>query len=351
VKVGFFPLDRQLKLIKHSWSPETVQHALRLAAEIPSFDRAAAAFRVLTHLPMSKSSLHHLSQEYGGRLVELQAAEAAAMVKPPAKFDEGPFRQVPQPDSEVMAVSLDGGMIHVRQEGWKEVKIAAVSAVEREEAEDAVTSEEPPVTLTHHSYRAGLWDAAAFSNQQWAEATRRGIEKARQVVSVNDGALWIWMIVAMCYLPCVQIIDWWHAVEKLWLIASVLFGEGNEVGGAWVERHKACLWAGDLRPLFHYMRTRYPHGALRPDGLAQPLGYFFHNRHRMHYAHFRRCGYPVGSGAVESACKVVVQARLKQAGMLWSRPGAQAMLALRSTILSDRWTEVWATISHPSKVA
>lgn len=327
-----------------------MQQALQLAAEIPSFDRAAAAFRGLTHLPMSKSSLHNLSQEYGGRLVELQAAEAEAMVKPPARFDEESFRQVPPPDSKVMAVSLDGAMIHVRQEGWKEVKIAAVSAVEREAA-GADTAEEPSVTLTHHSYRAGLWDAAAFSNQQWAEATRRGIEKARQVVSVNDGALWIWVIVAMCYVPCVQIIDWWHAVEKLWLIASTLFGEGNEVGRAWVEGHKASLWAGDLRPFFHYVRTCYPHGAPWPDGLAQALGYFFHNRHRMHYAHFRRCGYPVGSGSVESACKVVVQARLKQAGMLWSRPGAQAMLALRSTILSDRWAEVWPTIAHPSKVA
>ena len=351
MKVGFSPLDRQLKLIKHSWSPETAQHALRLAAEIPSFERAAAAFRVLTHVPMSKSSLHHLSQEYGGRLVELQAAEAEAMVKPPAKFDEATFRTVPQPDSEVMAVSLDGGMIHVRQEGWKEVKIAAVSAVERVEAGDPVLADEPHVTLTKHSYRAGLWDAAAFSQQQWAEATRRGIEKAHQVVSVNDGALWIWVIVAMCYVPCIQIIDWWHAVQKLWLIAGLLFGEGNTLGRAWVARHKAFLWAGDLRPLYHYVRTCYPHGTPWPDGLAQALGYFFHNRHRMHYAHFRRCGYPVGSGSVESACKVVVQARLKQAGMLWSRPGAQAILALRSTILSDRWNEVWAAISCPSKVA
>jgi hypothetical protein len=97
-----------------------------------------------------------------------------------------------------------------------------------------------------------------FAKQQWAEGRRRGLEKAKHLVSVNDGAAWIWWIIAMCY------------------------------------------------------------------------------------AAYREAGYPVGSGSVESACKVVVQERMKQAGMRWSRPGAQAMLALRSILLGERWDAVWA---------
>lgn len=120
-------------------------------------------------------------------MVQHQAAEAEAMVKPPAKFDEVTFRQVPQPESEVMAVSMEGAMVRLRGEGWKEVKTVAVSAVERAPASDGGTDAvEPAVRLTKHSYRAGLWEAAVFTNHQWAEATRRGIEKAKQVVSVND---------------------------------------------------------------------------------------------------------------------------------------------------------------------
>lgn len=274
------------------------------------------------------------------------------MVKPPPKYDEGPFRQVPEPDSPVMAVSMDGAMIHVRGEGWKEVKTVTVSAVEpTDPADQARAADEPRVQLTKHSYRAGLWEAATFAQQQWAEAARRGIEKAPCIVSVNDGARWIWTIVAMCYVPCIEILDWWHAVQKLWLIATVLFGEGNEVGQAWVTQHKAFLWAGHVRPLFHYVRTCYAHGQPWPDDLRQALGYFYSNRHRMRYRQFRQNGYPVGSGAVESACKVVVEARLKQAGMRWSRPGAQAMLALRSTVLSGRWDDVWPTVAAHSKLA
>jgi hypothetical protein len=336
---------------KHNWTPETIQHVLTLVAEMP-YDRAARTVEMLTGIPLSHSSLHRLVQEYGGRLVEGQAAEAESMVKPPAKFDEETFRQVPEPDSELMAVSMDGAMIHLRDEGWKEVKTVAVSAVERVGRTDsASTQPEPKVKLTNHSYRAGLWEAATFANQQWAETTRRGIEKAKQIVSVNDGAVWIWVIVKMCYAPCIEILDWWHALQKLWQIGSLLFGEGNALGPAWFERHKAHLWSGNLRPIFQYVHTRYSPGEAWPDGLAQALGYFFNNRHRMRYAKFRRDGYPVGSGTVESACKVVVEARMKQAGMRWSRGGAQAMLALRSTILSNRWGDNGPSLGSRSKAA
>jgi len=340
-----------LQLGRHSWTPETVKHLLLVAAEIP-FERAARTIDALTRIPVSSSTLCRLVHEYGDQLVELQAEEAESMVKPPAKFDEVTFRQVPLPDSEIMVVSMDGAMIHIRQEGWKEVKTLAVAAVERcEQANAASEADEPKVTLTKPSYRAGLWEAAVFTNQQWAEATRRGIEKAKQIVSVNDGAVWIWAIVATCYLPCIEILDWWHALQKLWQVANLLFGEGSDLSRAWVERYKACLWAGDVRPLFRYVHAHYAKGGPWPEGLAQALGYFFTNRHRMRYARFRREGYPVGSGLVESACKLVVQARMKQAGMIWSRNGAQAMLALRSTILSDRFSEIWPAISSTKKVA
>jgi hypothetical protein len=314
-----------------------------------SFSEVSCIFQELTGVPTSRSSCHRLVQEYGGRLVAIQTEEAAGMVKPPAKFDEEEFRQVPEPDSEVMNVSMDGAMIHVRGEGWKEVKTVVVSAVKCTASNDPLA--EPEVELVKHSYRAGLWEATTFTNQQWAEAMRRGVEKAKQIVSVNDGAAWIWGAVRMCYEPCVQVLDWWHALQKLWLIALLLFGEGSELGPAWVNKYRAFLWAGNLRPVFRYVRTCYPRGEAWPEGLKQALGYFYTHRHRMKYEKFRREGYPIGSGTVESACKTVAQARMKQAGMRWSRDGAQAMLALRSVILSDRWNEVWPTLAKRPKAA
>jgi hypothetical protein len=324
-----------------------------LAAEIP-YQRAAKVFAELTGVFLSGSSLHRMVHDRGGQLVVQQAEEAEATMTLPAKSEEETFRQVTVPDADVMTVSMDGATIRIRQEGWKEIKTVAISAVQPMNAEDGSETSaagERRWKLVKHSYRSGLWDAATFSKQQWAEAARRGVEKAKHTVCVNDGAAWIWAIVAMCYAPCVEILDWWHALQKLWLMANLLWGENSDLGRAWVDQYQAFLWDGNLRPLFHFVRTRYPRGEPLPDGLRQAVGYFFNNRRRIHYDQYRQVGYPVGSGSVESACKNVVQARLKQAGMSWSRPGAQAMLALRATILSDRWTDVWPTLAADGKVA
>jgi len=349
VSAGFFPLDEQLGLGRHSWTPESIKQALSLGVEIPSYRRAAERFEGLTKLPLSKSSLNRLVQEYGGQVVAQQAAEAEAMVKAPAKDEEVLWRTRPEPDSPVMNVSMDGVLIHIRGEGWKEVKTVTISAVQAEVALER--DEEKEVHLTQHSYRAGLWEAKEFAKQQWAEGCRRGLEKAQQIVSVNDGALWIWLIIAMCYAPCIEIIDWWHAVEKIWEAANSLWGQGEAQTLSWVQQQKDRLWAGHLRALLQQVRLVCPRGQPLPDKVRALVTYLFHNRRRMDYLTYRQAGYPVGSGSVESACKVVVQARLKQAGMRWSCQGAQAMLALRSVLLSDRWDEVWSSLLPSSKLA
>jgi hypothetical protein len=349
VKVGFSPLDRRLKLVKHSWSPETIKEAVRLGVDVASYKRAAAEFRGLTKLPMSKSSLAELVEEYGERLVAIQADEAEAMVKAPERGEEIVWRDMPEPDSEIMAVSLDGAMVHLREEGWKEVRVATISAVET--VVTVERDEEKEVHLTRHSYRAGLWEAKEFAKQQWAEGCRRGLEKAKQIVSVNDGAAWIWWIIAMCYAPCVEIIDWWHAVQKVWETANSLFGPGEQQTAVWAEQLKSLLWTGQIRSALHHIRLACPRGS--PSlALAWPtITYLFHNRRRMNYQHYRQAGYPVGSGSVESGCKVVMETRMKQAGMRWSRPRAQAMLALRSVLLSARWDQVWPSLIPVFKLA
>ena len=335
--------------MKHSWSPETIEQAVELAIQIPSYPRAATSFQRLTRMAISKSSLQQLVCEYGDRLVEMQAQEADAMLTVPADVEEGEaWRAIPEPDSEDMAVAMDGAMVNIRGEGWKEVKIVAVSAVEASGGD----GEEPVVDLNRTSYRAGLWDAARFANQQWAEGCRRGLEKAKRVVCVNDGAPWIWLIVAMCYAPrCIEILDWWHAVEKLWELAFTLLGQDNQQSRDWAQEQKSLLWAGNLRQIFRGLRLLCPRGQPLPDKIRLGIGYLFRHRWRMRYREFRKAGCPIGSGSVESACKVVMQERMKQAGMRWSRAGAQAMLALRSVLLSERWKEVWPSLEPPPKPA
>ena len=129
------------------------------------------------------------------------------------------WRETVAPASEVMNISMDGAMVNIRRR------------LERGETGDrfsctpsAAMTGKPIAHLSDHSYRAGLWDATEFGQQQWAEACSLGVEKG----SVNDGAAWIWNIVRMCYGNCVEIIDWWHAVEKLWQVAQHHFDAESE---------------------------------------------------------------------------------------------------------------------------
>ena len=341
----FFPLDERLQLGGHSWTPQSIKEAVGLGVEIPSYRRAAERFEALTKLGLSKSSLQRLTDEAGQVVVEQQGLEAEAMVKAPDKEEIQSSRSLPEPDSEVMSVSMDGVMLNIVEEGWKEVKVVTISAVQQTE------DEAQPVKLSQHSYRAGLWEAKAFASQQWAEGCRRGLEKATTLVSVNDGAAWIWLIVAMCYAPCVEIIDWWHLVEKLWATANALLGQGQPQTAAWVQHLKDLLWTGQRRTALQALRQLCPRGQPLPEPVHAWLSYLFHHRRRIDYDRFRQAGLPVGSGSTESACKLLVQQRMKQAGMRWRRDKAQAMLALRSVLLSGRWDQTWSDFILPKNPA
>jgi len=342
VSGGFSPLDQQLALRHHAWSAELIDQALQLDVLIASCRRAARVFETMIKVPLSKSTLHRLSLEYGGQLAEQEAAEAERL-SAPGSVDEGiaTWQEQPEPDAEIMAISLDGVMVNMREEGWKEIRLGAISAVE---CEPGAAGEPPTVHLTRHSYRAGLWDVETFARQQWLEACRRGLEKARCVVAVADAAAWIWRIILTCYAPCIEVIDWWHALQRLWTIAHTTLGEDNPLAAIWVERLKTLLWHGQMRALFQEVRRHWPRGKERPDALRLALGYLFRQRARMHYADFRAQGYPTGSGTVESGCKTVVQGRCCQSGMRWGREGLQAILSLRCALLSERWQEVRALL-------
>ena len=149
---GFPPLDQRLQLTGRSWTPATIAQALRMGVEIPSYARAAAQFSELTHVHLSKSSLQDLVKAYGGRLVVRQAQEAQAMVAIPNAETEVVWREIAAPPSEVMNISMDGAMVNIRGEGWKEVKTVAVSAIRH--LIDTVPGKVTTL-LSDHSYRAG----------------------------------------------------------------------------------------------------------------------------------------------------------------------------------------------------
>lgn len=157
------------------------------------------------------------------------------------------------------------------------------------------------------------------------------------VVIVGDGAEWIWNRATWFVRRC-EILDFWHAMEHAWAFARLRYGDGSAQADLWVHGIADDLRAGNVQDVIgRLQRLRPKTGELR-ESLAGLIRYYSENASRMHYDEYLRLGYGIGSGAVESAHKQVIHARLRQAGMRWSEAGARRLLALRLLLLNDQWT-------------
>ena len=158
----------------------------------------------------------------------------------------------------------------------------------------------------------------------------------RSVVVLGDGAHWIWELAAEQFAAQrIEIVDYWHATEHVWTVARALFGEDPDAAGGWAEAWCVDLLERGPEPWLAALRSAQPTDVAAAEVLRVELGYFTTNAPRMNYPAFHSGGLPIGSGAVESAAKHVVQVRMKRSGMRWSESGGEAMLALCAYLASN----------------
>lgn len=328
--------------------------ATRLGLESKSFDRAAASFTEAVGQSISGDSVARITQGWGRQVEAQRAAEAEQANAPAQRGEEPTTRRLAEQDPIAGAanISTDGGMVLIRGEGWKEVKLTAISAVEVQPAAERPVQEgrasrragDLVVRLKGHSYQAGLWDADTMALHQYAEGLRRGIDRCQPLSSVNDGAPWIERITSLNFPAATQIVDWSHAEGKLWAVAKAVFGEQSPEGRGWVDAQLDRLWCGAAHQVAAALRRLDLDQKRWPDEARQAPGYFEGNRQRMRYDQFRAQGYPIGSGTVESGINTVVHHRMKRQGRGWKRPNAQAMLAALGEFHSGRFERTWQAI-------
>jgi len=184
-------------------------------------------------------------------------------------------------------------------------------------------------------------DTPAFAKRVARELSRTGFFLAKRQVFLGDGALWIWNLAAMIAPQAVQIVDLYHAKEHLSKLTNEIFGPGTDFAKKWAaQRHKE-LEAGNLEAVLSAIACHLSKSKEIKEKASREFDYFTNNRHRMRYDYFRSLGLCVGSGVVEAGCKVVIGQRLKRSGMFWSTSGANAIIALRCSLLSGRFDEFW----------
>jgi hypothetical protein len=325
-----------LELGDSSLTPALDQGLARLGAAMP-FSRAAAVVEFFTGTRVSPSTLRRRTLRAGALLVEADADEVERLER------EAPVP--PVPDGPRLEVSVDGAMVPVVGPEWVEVKTVAIGVVGERTREDG--SRQP---LTQKlSYFSRVAEAEHFTRSALVEMHRRGVERAEDVCAVNDGAVWIDGFVDTHRPDAVRILDFPHGAQALGEVAKAAYGEGSAKARTWFEAQRRELLEGDpARVLAAIERARRParaRGEAAVEQVRRSRAYLAERRERITYAELSGRGYPIGSGAVESANKIVVEARLKGAGMHWARGNLNAMLTLTNAVANERFGEAWGRVA------
>ena len=168
-----------------------------------------------------------------------------------------------------------------------------------------------------------------------------------------DGAEWQQRSIDLHRPDAVRILDWRHGAEYLARAGQAAFGSGTAQASEWLGKQLHELKHGEpsrllenLRELCHEVAACGDGGSEALKTLKTSLEYLEKRQAQIRYAQFQAEGYPIGSGAVESANKMVVEQRLKGAGMHWARENVNPVVALRTVVCSGRWRESWPEISR-----
>lgn len=174
-----------------------------------------------------------------------------------------------------------------------------------------------------------------------------GAALAEEVCFLGDGAPWIWerlewvrRRVGLEARRVAYVLDFYHAVHHVGLaLAALPLGEG-ERRREYKKMRKWLKGGSAWRVVQELERMGERHG--KSAAVAGEVAYLHKHEDNSHmeYARLKRRGLPIGSGAIESAIRRVINLRLKGNGLMWLEENAEAMLVMRAAALTDRWEEM-----------
>jgi hypothetical protein len=334
---GFFPLDEELALLPGTLTPSLQEAVVRLGARMP-FRSVVQELTFLKQVTTTEATVRRQTETAGAAYVALQTDEVERVERTLPAVPDGAPRQL---------MSTDGAMVPLVHGEWVEVKTVVLGAIQP----PVMDQGESVVHTTQLSYFSRLAEAETFTRLATVETQRRGTEHAETVCAVNDGAEWIQGFIDVQRHDAVRILDFSHAASYVAQVGQAVLGEGTPEFKAWLDTtlHELKHESPDrLLQILRDMQHELEGGATSPetlDNVRMAVQYLEKRRSQMEYAYFQAAGYPIGSGSVESGNKVVIEARLKGAGMHWARPHVNPMVALRNVLCSDRWEQDWPQIA------
>jgi hypothetical protein len=294
-----------------------MQELMVFAGHLECYKKSDEIINKFFSVKVSESQVYSVTDLYG---------EQIGKTTPPDERTLSPVRK-----DEMLYVEADGGMILTRKDDWKEVKVGRIF-----KSGDCIRPDGKPGCISHSQYQAHLGDSKVFSEQMGNLIDSYAVPSNR-LIFISDGAPWIKNWIDDAYQGAVSILDFYHAAEHLYGFAEKHFKDKNKLM-KWAKKQSDLLLDSKVNTVIKNIAR------LSDSKYAQNLiEYYKSNQSRMDYKRYKQIGAAIiGSGAIESAHRTVVQKRMKLSGQRWSKRGAQNMLNLRVTSMNEKWDKVIA---------
>jgi hypothetical protein len=327
------PLDDRLETNEspHKMSSGLMLETAYFGQNQHSFESASEMMKRTMQIDISKETVRMVTEEIGKIVYESDKSRAEHIVN---NMHEIEFE--PEKTKGTLYIMTDGAAVNTRVKDengstWRENKTVIAfsdrNMIKRKDGGNIIVSKE---------YSAYIGTAESFRGYVLDTAIKAGYGKAHDVVIIGDGAAWIRNMGRDLFPEAVQILDLYHLKENIYTYAKHKFGNNEKAYVPWAEEFIYKIEKGNIQEVLNLL----PEEEKLPAGVVNLRTYILNNINRIDYPKYKEKGYFVGSGAIESANKVILQRRLKQAGMRWSVSGAQYVLSLRAKVESGRWDDV-----------
>lgn len=303
-----------------------LQELMVYAGQTDSYENCNEVIKTFINVEVSSSQVYRVADLYGAVLQDDDSKDARLLS--------------PVSPQEVLYAQADGSMLLTREEGWSEVKLGRVF-----KSSQCIHAEGKPGWISNSQYIAHLGSHKDFCKRMDDLLDDFGSLKQR-LVFITDGAVWLRNWIADSFPEAISILDFYHASEHLHQFANSSFKDAVQKL-TWVDRQKQLLLSSKVPQVIENIKALGNTKEAR-----QLIAYYQSNIERMDYKKYQQTGIGlIGSGAIESAHRTVIQKRMKQSGQRWSKIGATNMLALRTTRKNGQWCKVIALTKQNFKIA
>jgi len=292
-----------------------MQELMVYAGQLDSYENCNEVIKKFTNIEVSITQVYRVTDLYGKEVGKTVNKERTLT---PLKKDE------------VLYTQADGSMLLTREQGWKEVKVGRFF-----KSSDCIHADGKAGWISNSQYVAHLGNNKDFTKQMDDLIESHG-RLGERLIFISDGAVWIKNWIADAFPDAVSILDYYHACEHLHSFSNQYFTD-KEKEKNWVTEQKELLLESNVLIVIKNIEKL----AGKNKEAQELIAYYESNKERMDYKRYRQIGCGIiGSGAIESAHRTVVQKRMKQSGQRWSIQGAQNMLNLRVINKNHQWNKI-----------